>query len=120
MEAQELRRAAVLVIDANIAQYGGRPRGTLAAALLLDGRKDAALDTPSEAFRSGDYKFWWYTLKYDPLWLPLHGDPRFQAIPSDVQRYVDAQRSQLKELRRLGNVPNARTLTISRGKPRPK
>jgi hypothetical protein len=39
------------------------------------------------------------------LWLPLHGDPRFQAIAADVRRYVDAQRSELETLRRQGAVP---------------
>jgi len=39
------------------------------------------------------------------LWLPLHGDARFQAIAADVRRYVDTQRSQLEALRRQGAVP---------------
>jgi hypothetical protein len=39
------------------------------------------------------------------LWLPLHGDARFQAIAADVRRYVDAQRSELEALRRQGAVP---------------
>jgi cell wall assembly regulator SMI1 len=48
---------------------------------------------------------WWYTLEHDPLWLPLHGDPRFQAIAADVRRYVDGQRSQLEARRQHGDVP---------------
>ena len=74
---------------------------------MLDGRRDEALDTLAEDFRAGDSRFWWYTLKHDPVWLPLHGDPRFQAIAADVQRYVDVQRRQLEELRRRGVVPPA-------------
>ena len=54
--------------------------------------------------------FWWYTLKHDPVWAPLHGDPRFKAIAADVQRYVDTQRSQLEEMRRRGTVPPATRL----------
>jgi hypothetical protein len=76
-----------------------------ASALLLDGKKDAALTELAESYRSGLYVLWWYTLERDPLWVPLHGDPRFQAIAADVRRYVDAQRSELETLRRNGDVP---------------
>jgi hypothetical protein len=72
---------------------------------LLDGKPDTALAELTESFRSGSYAYWWYTIKYDPLWLPLHGDKRFQAIAADVERYVDAQRSELEALRRNGVVP---------------
>ena len=74
---------------------------------MLDGRRDEALDALAKDFRGGNYWNWWYMLKYDPVWLPLHGDPRFQAIAIDVQRYVDAQRTALEELRRRGIVPPA-------------
>jgi hypothetical protein len=79
-EAQELPRAAV--IDANIALYGSRPRGALTAALLPDGRKDAALDTPTEAFRSEDYKFWWYTtaLLRGAAFQPLRARPQRSSL----------------------------------------
>ena len=105
-EAQALRRSSMSWIDANIANVPGMRR-IRANALLLDGRRDEALAELAEDFRSGNYSFWWYTLKHDPLWLPLHGDPRFQDIATDVQRYVDAQRGQLEELRRRGIVPPA-------------
>jgi TolB-like protein/Tfp pilus assembly protein PilF len=106
-DAQALRRATVSWIRGNRAKYAGGSRG-LAEALMLDGRRDEALDALAEDFRAGDYGGWWYVLKYDPVWLPLHGAPRFQAIANDVQRYVDGQRRQLEELRRRGSVPDAR------------
>ena len=106
-EAQTLRRAAVSWIIANGTKYAGSTRRFHAEALMLDGRRDAALAALAEDFRAGDYMFWWYTVKFDPIWLPLHGDPRFQAIANEAQRYVDAQRSQLEELRRRGVVPPA-------------
>jgi TolB-like protein/DNA-binding winged helix-turn-helix (wHTH) protein/Tfp pilus assembly protein PilF len=106
-EAQALRGAAVSWISANRAKYAGTMRRSLAEALMLDGHRDEALDTLAEDFRTGDYQFWWYTLKYDPIWSPLHGDPRFQAMAVDVQRYVDNQRSALAEMRRRGTVPSA-------------
>ena len=75
---------------------------------MLDGRRIEALDALADDFRGGNYCLWWYVLKYDPVWLPLHGDPRFQAVANDVQRYVEGQRRQLEELRRRGSVPDAR------------
>lgn len=108
-EAQRLRQAAMSDIDAKIAKYGNYIMPRLRAeALLLEGHRDAALDALAADFRSGDYRFWWYTLKHSPLWLPLHTDPRFRTIVSDVQRYIDAERSKLEELRRGGIVPDAR------------
>jgi tetratricopeptide (TPR) repeat protein len=104
-QAAALRRAASSWNDANEAKYLGPSRRLRAGVLLLDGKQDAALAELAESFRSGFYARWWYTIDYDPLWLPLHGDARFQAIAADVRRYVDAQRSELEALRRQGAVP---------------
>jgi TolB-like protein/DNA-binding winged helix-turn-helix (wHTH) protein/Tfp pilus assembly protein PilF len=104
-QALALRRAASSWNDANEAKYLGGSRRLRAGVLLLDGKQDAALAELAESFRSGFYAQWWYTIDYDPLWLPLHGDARFQAVAADVRRYVDAQRSQLEALRQLGDVP---------------
>jgi len=104
-QALALRRAASSWLDANATRYftgAGRLR---ALVLLLDGKQDAALTELADSVRSGIFANWWYTMNYDPLWLPLHGDPRFQAIAADVRRYVDVQRSELEELRRHGDVP---------------
>jgi TolB-like protein/DNA-binding winged helix-turn-helix (wHTH) protein len=117
-EAQALRRAVISWLEANTAKYAGPALRQWAGALLLDGRKDAALDKLAESFRSGgDYMHWWYTLKYDPVWQPLHGDPRFQAIAADVQRHVDSERKALEELRRHGDVPEAQRPHDSARKP---
>jgi TolB-like protein/DNA-binding winged helix-turn-helix (wHTH) protein len=104
-QALALRRATASWNDANAAKYLGGTRRLRAGVLLLDGKKDAALTELAESFRSGFYVYWWYTINYDPLWLPLHGDPRFQAIAVDVRRYVDTQRDELEALRRHGDVP---------------
>jgi TolB-like protein/DNA-binding winged helix-turn-helix (wHTH) protein len=104
-QALALRRAASSWNDANEEKYLGDSHRVRAAVLLLDGKQDEALAELAKSFRLGFYAYWWYTLEYDPLWLPLHGDARFQAIAADVRRYVDAQRSQLETLRRQGNVP---------------
>ncbi len=104
-QAIALRRAASSWNDANEAKYLGDSHRVRAGVLLLDGKQDAALTELAESFRLGYYAHWWYTMNYDPLWLPLHGDARFQAIATDVRRYVDAQRSQLEALRQRGDVP---------------
>jgi hypothetical protein len=93
-------------IDANEAKYGSvYARRLRAENLLLDGQRDAALNELAESFRANDYTQWWYTLKYDPLWLPLHDDPAFRAIVAEVQRHVDAQRDELEALRHHGDIP---------------
>ena len=104
-QALALRRAAASWNDANEAKYLGGSRRLRAGVLLLDGKPDAALTELAESFRSGSYVYWWYTLNFDPVWLPLHNDSRFQAIEADVRRYIDAQRSELEALRRNGLVP---------------
>jgi TolB-like protein/DNA-binding winged helix-turn-helix (wHTH) protein/Tfp pilus assembly protein PilF len=104
-QAIALRRAASSWNDANEAKYLGDSHRVRAGVLLLDGKQDAALTELADSFHLGYYAHWWYTIDYDPLWLPLHGDARFQAIAADVRRYVDAQRSQLEALRQHGDVP---------------
>ena len=104
-QALALRRAASTWNDANAAKVLGGTRRLRALVLLLDGKTDVALAELAESFRSGEYAFWWYTIEHDPMWLPLHGDTRFQAVAADVRRYVDGQRSQLEALRGHGDVP---------------
>jgi TolB-like protein/Tfp pilus assembly protein PilF len=111
-QALALRRAASSWLDANATKYFTGVGRLRASVLLLDGKPDAALTELADSFRSGNYADWWYTMTYDPLWLPLHGDPRFKAIATDVRRYVDAQRSELEVLRRHGYVPRRGAPTV--------
>jgi TolB-like protein/DNA-binding winged helix-turn-helix (wHTH) protein len=104
-QALALRRAASTWNDANATKVLGGTRRLRALVLLLEGKTDVALAELAESFRSGEYAFWWYTIEHDPMWLPLHGDTRFQAVAADVRRYVDGQRSQFEALREHGDVP---------------
>jgi TolB-like protein/DNA-binding winged helix-turn-helix (wHTH) protein/tetratricopeptide (TPR) repeat protein len=105
-QAVELRHAAEKWNDSNEAKYGGLYAHRLrATTLLLDGAQDAALAELVESFRTGDYVLWWYTIKYDPLWKPLHNDPRFQAMAADVGAYIAKQRGALELLRQQGVIP---------------
>jgi TolB-like protein/DNA-binding winged helix-turn-helix (wHTH) protein/Tfp pilus assembly protein PilF len=111
--AHDLRRAVSTWTDANEAKYLGDSHLIRAALLQLGGQPDSALAELAKSFRSGFYVQWWYTLNYDPLWVPFHGDPRFQAIAADVRRYIDAQRAELETLRERGEVPRRRANTAA-------
>jgi TolB-like protein/DNA-binding winged helix-turn-helix (wHTH) protein len=112
-EGLNMRRAAAAWNDANEPKLGTVYALRLRADIfLLDGKQDAALIELAESFKKADYENWWYTLTLDPLWMPLHEDPRFRLISADVQRYIAAQREQLEVLRRDGQVPR-------RGNPAP-
>jgi TolB-like protein/DNA-binding winged helix-turn-helix (wHTH) protein/Tfp pilus assembly protein PilF len=104
-QASALRSAASSWNDASETKYLADSHRVRAGVLMLDDKRDAALAELATSFRSGFYAQWWYTMNYNPLWLPLHGDARFQAIAADVRRYIDAQRSELESLRRQGSVP---------------
>jgi TolB-like protein/DNA-binding winged helix-turn-helix (wHTH) protein len=77
---------------------------------LLAGAPDAALETLRMAFEAPDYQQWWYTLERDPLWTPLHEDPRFAAIVSHVHAHVAEEARTLAELRVAGLVPARGTM----------
>ncbi len=105
-QALELRHAVMAWNDAHQATLGSVYARRLRASMLLaDGDRSSALTELAASFRSGDYETWWYTLQYDPVWAPLHDDPRFKAIAQDVARYVAGQRTELDALRRRGLVP---------------
>ncbi|HXN10788.1 MAG TPA: hypothetical protein VN859_06055, partial [Steroidobacteraceae bacterium] len=106
-EGVALRRAVTVWNDANQGRYGPVfARRTRAMLLLLDGQQDAALDELAGSFQSRDYMHWWYTLRIDPLWVPLHAQPRFRAISAEVDHYVVHQRGLLAALRHDGAVPS--------------
>ncbi len=114
-EATQLRAVVATWNDANEADAGSLFAKRLRARLwLLAGQRDAALQELANSFRAGDYVQWWYTLERDPAWIPLHGDPRFQAIAASVHRYVAQQRTLLDELRRRGEVPRRDGTIVAR------
>jgi DNA-binding winged helix-turn-helix (wHTH) protein len=81
------------------------PRRVRAAALALQGHRDAAVAELAEAFESGERADWWYTIERDPLWDPLRADARFKAIAAAARTHAAAQRALLDEMRRKGEVP---------------
>jgi|HubBroStandDraft_1064217.scaffolds.fasta_scaffold00490_3 TolB-like protein/DNA-binding winged helix-turn-helix (wHTH) protein len=106
-EGLDMRRAVAAWNEATEPKLGSVYAHRLRATIsLLDGKQDAALVELADSFKTGDYETWWYTLYRDPLWVPLHEDPRFHAIAAAVTRYVAAQRQQLDTLRQRGEVPH--------------
>jgi TolB-like protein/DNA-binding winged helix-turn-helix (wHTH) protein/Tfp pilus assembly protein PilF len=84
-----------------------------ASAQLLLGETDRALETLLDSFKAQDYLQWWYTLERDPLWAPLHADPRFSAIKEMVRQHVAQQAALLDELREQGFVPRRTPATAA-------
>ena len=82
---------------------------------LLLGERDEALDTLRASFAANDYLQSWYTIEQDPLWLPLHGDPRFEAIAATVRAHVAGEAVALEDLRRQGLVPRRSTAASAPG-----
>jgi hypothetical protein len=58
---------------------GNFPSLTRRASILTElGQKEEALATLEEGAAKGEW--WLFSIKYDPAFDPLHGDPRFQAL----------------------------------------
>jgi hypothetical protein len=93
-------------IDANAYMGPVYNLRTKAEALALLGRDEEALSLLAESFRKLDYTAWWYTLRIDPAWDRLRGDPRFVKIATDVRAYIALQERELHRLRRLGQLPD--------------
>lgn len=114
-EALDMRRAVSAWNDASEPKLGSLYARRLRASIsMLNGRQDEALSELADSFKSGDYENWWYTLSLDPLWLPLHDDPRFRTIAADVRSYINAQHAQLEALRQRGEVPRRAEPTSAR------
>ena len=79
---------------------------TKAAALMLLGQRDQALSNLKASIETGhDIRHWWYLIEHDPIWQPVHGDPRFRAIAEFCRQAAQVERAKLDELRRSGKVP---------------
>ncbi len=81
-------------------------RRTRATAMMLLGNRDQALSDLRAAIETGnDIRLWWYAVERDPVWAPVHDDPRFRAIVEMCRQAARDQREKLDSLRRAGKVP---------------
>lgn len=74
--------------------------------MMLLGQRDEALSNLKAVIETGnDRRHWWYLVERDPVWEPVHNDPRFIEIAQFCRRAAAVQRAKLDELRRRGKVP---------------
>jgi hypothetical protein len=77
-----------------------------AASLMLLGERDQALSILEASIETGhDIRHWWYLVERDPIWTPVHDDPRFKSIAEYCRQAAHIQRAKLDALRRAGKVP---------------
>jgi len=87
---------------------GGNGR-VKAGALMLLGQKDQALSVLFAAAQTAhDTRHCWYLIGQDPVWIPVHNDPRFRQVIGICEASIRTQRSLLEEMRRAGKVPTHR------------
>ena len=84
---------------------GGNGR-VKASALLMLGQKDQALSVLLAATQGAhDIRHCWYLVSQDPVWAPVHGDPRFREVAAVCDASLRTQRTLLEAMRRAGKVP---------------
>lgn len=77
-----------------------------AAAMMLLGDRNQALSNLRASIETGhDIRHWWYLIDRDPIWTPIHDDPRFRAIAEMCRQSARDQRTRLDAMRRAGKVP---------------
>lgn len=79
---------------------------TTAQALALKGDLSAAFAELKRSFEDSDHTFWWYTLRWDPTWDALRGDPRFAQLLESESRRAASQLAKLRQFRESGLVPS--------------
>ncbi|WP_176594123.1 winged helix-turn-helix domain-containing protein [Sphingobium sp. EM0848] len=105
--------AAMRLLAATVQWIDTHPRYGLggfmryrAEAMMLLGDHNQALSNLRASVESGDdLRQWWYLVRSEPIWAPVHADPRFQAIADLCRQAARVQRAKLDVLRRAGKVP---------------
>lgn len=77
----------------------------LAAAHMLLGDKERALEHLAHSMEVAQFYSWWYLGELDPLFAPLRSDPRFVALRERARAHRAAQRALVEEMRQRGEIP---------------
>ncbi|MFL6550177.1 MAG: TPR end-of-group domain-containing protein, partial [Povalibacter sp.] len=103
---RQLAKALLVRMDADEigrpAHWFSRDR---AALLALLGENDRALEELAASQALNQWTHWWYTAQMDPIFEPLHDDPRFKKLVDAASRHRAEQRALLDDMRRRGEVP---------------
>jgi len=107
--ARALAEEVLRDIDQQVDQFG-RPdvwvNQARAAALLLLGRTDEALEVTLRLARAGVTLYdWRSTLELDPVFDPLRADPAYRQALAAAREHAGTERSRLEGMRREGMVP---------------
>lgn len=83
-----------------------RPDGrTLALALVLSGKDDAALASLEGLVRDGELRHLWYDMDLQPAFDQLRRETRFTALHDEYRARIRGEREKLEILRGQGAVP---------------
>jgi TolB-like protein/Tfp pilus assembly protein PilF len=97
----DLSLAQLLTLEANaIADYGVY----LARVHALRGDSDAAIAALRETVAAGWRLHWWFYLVQDPAFDSVRGDPRFQAIASELEAWAAEQLAGVRALEASGAI----------------
>jgi len=105
-EAEAQARDILTMLDSEAV---GRPPHWFAReramAHMLLGDHEHAIAELQESQKRNNFVRWWYTGELDPLFAPLHSDPRFQLLVAAARKHRVEQRALVDEMRRKGEVP---------------
>jgi transcriptional activator of cad operon len=76
-----------------------------ASLFMLLGDEEQAIAELQESQKRNNFVRWWYTGEIDPLFAPLHSDPRFQQLVATARKHRVEQRALVDEMRRRGDLP---------------
>ena len=77
-----------------------------ALALMMLGDSAGAMQTLERAFSAGSgIDQWWYTLVAEPVFAPIHGEPRFRQLLDTARKHARQEHDTLVQFRAEGIAP---------------
>lgn len=91
------------------AEQIGRPANMYAweraAIYAMLGDNERALSELAVSQQMGRFVGWWYIAEFDPIYVNVRRDPRFQTLAARARAHSQQQRTLLEEMRAKGEVP---------------